>query len=324
MPSTLTVGIDLGGTNIKGAVCDADHRPLAQRSVPTDATGDAEQVLGRMADLARDVIARAGATPRDILGVGVGAPGPISHARGVILDAPNVPGFRNVAVRDRMQALTGIQTTLENDANAAAYGEFVAGAGRAAGDMVMFTLGTGVGGGIVIGGRLLRGEFDNAGELGHTIIVPDGRECPCGQRGCLERYASAAAVAIRLAEAVRTGEPCVLEDRVLAGDELDARDVLKAIDAGDALAARIWDETCFYLAVAIVNVQHTLNPRRVVLAGGLVNAKERLLSPVRAHFERLSWRIAPDRPEIALAALGADAGVIGAAALAVAEFGPRP
>ncbi len=320
MSKRLTVGIDLGGTNIKGAVCDAHGERLALHSIPTEAPGGSEHVLARMAGLVRDVIAQAKAAPQEIIGVGVGAPGPISHTRGVIFSAPNLPGWKDVHVRDRMSDLTGFKTTLENDANAAAFGEFLAGAGRDMRDMVMFTLGTGVGGGIVIDGRLIRGAFDNAGELGHTIVEPNGRACPCGQRGCLERYASAAAVAIRLGEAVQAGAPCVLKDRVLAGEELDARDVLKAIDAGDALAARIWDETCFYLATAIVNVQHTLNPRCVVLAGGLVNAKERLLAPVRAHFDRLAWKIAPDRPEIALASLGSDAGVVGAATLAYAEF----
>ncbi len=246
----------------------------------------------------------------------MGAPGPLSHAEGVIHHAPNLPGWENVPLRDELAAGSGFAVTLENDANAAAYGEYAAGAGRDVDDMVMLTLGTGVGGGIVLGGQLWRGAFDSAGELGHTIVVPDGRACPCGQRGCLERYASAQAVAQRLCEAVRAGAESTLKVRVLNEEELDARDVLAARNAGDALAQRIWDETCYYLAVAAVNLQHLLNPQLIVLAGGLINAGAELLDPVRKHFDEQSWKIAPDAPQIEFAKLGTDAGTIGAAALA--------
>lgn len=316
MSGALTVGIDLGGTNIKGGVCDAAGKLISLHSIPTEAARGPDHVLQRMRDVVRDVVARAAIDPHDVAAVGVGAPGPISHARGVIFSAPNLPEWKNIAVRDRFGELTGYPVVLENDANAAAFGEFVAGAGRDVRDMVMLTLGTGVGGGIVLDGKLLRGAFDNAGELGHTIVEPHGRPCPCGQRGCLERYASAAAVADRLREAILGGEACSLAPRIKAHDAVDARDVLAAIDAGDALAARVWDELCFYLAVATVNVQHSFNPQRVVLAGGLINAGARLLDPVRRHFGALAWRIAPDAPEITLASLGPDAGVIGAAMLA--------
>jgi glucokinase len=184
--------------------------------------------------------------------------------------------------------------------------------------MVMMTLGTGVGGGVVIDGRLWRGQFDNAGEIGHMISVPGGRACPCGQAGCFERYASANAVAERLAEAVRGGEDSALKPKVEAGEAFDARDVLGARLQGDALAARIWDETCLHLAVAVVNMQHIINPELVVFAGGLSKAGDTLLEPVREHFDRLVWKLAPDQPQIALATLGAEAGTIGAAALAIA------
>jgi glucokinase len=240
----------------------------------------------------------------------------MSHARGVIYSAPNMPGFVNLPLRDRFAALIGLPVGLENDANAAAFGEFAVGAGRAAPTLVMLTLGTGIGGGVVLDGQLWRGCFDNAGEVGHMVIVPGGRPCPCGQNGCLERYASANAVTERLQEAVHAGADSLLKRQVLAHAELDARDVLAAIDQGDVLAARIWDETCYYLSLGIVNLRHLINPELVVLAGGLINAGQRLLEPVQRHFERLSWKIAPDAPRIALATLGTDAGTIGAALLA--------
>jgi glucokinase len=321
MTAGYTVGIDLGGTNIKGGVCAPDGALKLRRSIDTQAAGGVEHVLGRMAQLVDELMREARLTKADILGVGVGAPGPMSHAAGVIHSTPNMPGWVNIPLRERFSSMTGLRVVLENDANAAAFGEYVAGAGRETRSLVMLTLGTGIGGGIVLDGKLWRGQFDNAGEVGHMVMVPRGRACPCGQRGCLERYASANAVAERLCEAVRAGEDSVLKPKVQANEAFDARHVLAAADAGDALAVRIWDETCEYLALAIVNLRHLLNPELVVLAGGLINAGARLLEPIRAHFERLSWKIAPDAPRIALATLGESAGTIGAAALARAEVG---
>jgi len=316
MTATYTIGIDLGGTNIKGGVCDAHSALIARHSIDTQAERGPDHVIRRMAELVDELRRRAKLDPAQVAGVGVGAPGPMSHKRGVVYHAPNLPGFVDIPLRDRMQAATGFRSVIENDANAAAYGEFAAGAGRDVRDMVMLTLGTGIGGGIILDGQLCRGYFDNAGEVGHTLVVPNGRACPCGQHGCLERYASANAVAERLAEAVTAGEDSILKPKVLAHTAFDARDVLAAIDQGDTLAARIWDETCFYLALSVVNLQHVLNPELVVFAGGLINAGQRLLSLVQHHFERLSWKIAPDQPRIALATLGTDAGTIGAAVLA--------
>lgn len=316
MTATYTIGLDLGGTNIKGGVCDADGRVLVKQSINTQGDRGFEHVLERMARLAEELRAHADLPREEIAGVGIGAPGPMSHARGIVHAAPNLSGFVNVPLRDRLAARLGLPVVLENDANAAAYGEFVAGAGRGVRSLVMLTLGTGIGGGVVLDGRLWRGAFDNAGEVGHMIVVPDGRPCPCGQRGCLERYASAHAVAQRLIDAVRDGAESALADRVRRGEALDARDVLAAIKAGDQTAARIWDETCYYLAVCAVNLRHLLNPELIVLAGGLINAGPRLLQPTQAHFERLSWRLAPDAPRLALATLGPDAGLVGAALLA--------
>lgn len=316
MTAPCTIGLDLGGTNIKGGVCNADGRVLVKQSMDTQGNRGFEHVLERMARLAEELMARGGLPREAIAGVGIGAPGPMSHARGIVHAAPNLPGFVNVPLRDRLAARLGLPVVLENDANAAAYGEFVAGAGRGVRSLVMLTLGTGIGGGVVLDGRLWRGAFDNAGEVGHMIVVPDGRPCPCGQRGCLERYASANAVAQRLIDAVHDGAPSVLADRVGRGEALDARDVLAAMDAGDRTAGRIWDETCYFLAVCAVNLRHLLNPELIVLAGGLINAGPRLLQPTQAHFERLSWRLAPDAPRLALATLGPDAGLVGAALLA--------
>lgn len=321
----VTIGIDVGGTNIKAGVVDAGGAAVVRREIETEAARGFEHVFQRLTSLANEL---RGAAGQPVSAIGIGVPGPLSHARGVIHRAPNLPGWVNVPMRDRFSAATGLPVCLENDANAAAFGEFVAGAGRALRDLVMLTLGTGIGGGVILDGRLWRGSFDNAGEIGHMIVLPGGRECPCGQRGCLERYASANAVAERAAEALRAGERSALSDPFLQGQRagaggggLTAADVEGAATEGDALASRVWEEMCRCLAIACVNIQHLYNPQAVILAGGLINAGGRLLEPVRRCFDALTWTIAPDRPRIELAELGGNAGLIGAAALARIEFG---
>ncbi|MCG3127718.1 MAG: Glucokinase [Phycisphaerae bacterium] len=313
MHASLAIGIDLGGTFIKGGLIDADGAVLQRDSVETQANRGAEHVIARIADLVRRL---AGEHRGHLAAVGVGAPGPMSHTAGVIYAAPNLPGWKNVPLRDLLSRATGVPCEIENDANAAAYGEYRAGAGRQVRDLVFLTLGTGIGGGVVIGGQLVRGKFDNAGEVGHMIVEPDGRPCPCGQAGCLERYASARAIGVRVTEAIRAGAKSALQARVVAGEEPDAADVQRAADAGDPVCRRIWDDACRYLALACCNLRHLLNPELIVLGGGLINAGAALLSCVQTHFDRVCWKIAPDAPQIVLATLGTDAGIIGAAALA--------
>lgn len=314
-----TVGIDLGGTNIKIGVLDAAGVLRARRSIETVAGHGPDHVVARMAQSTNELIAEAGIHKSDLRAIGVGAPGPMSHARGLILHAPNLPGFVNFPLRNRLAEQLGLPVVLENDANAAAFGEFAMGAGQGIRHMVMLTLGTGVGGGVIVDGRLVRGAFDNAGEIGHMIVHPGERECPCGKRGCLERYSSATSIVERVREAIQTGRRSVLENEMSAGRCFDAEAVLAAAANGDELASQVWDEACQSLAIACVNLQHLLNPERIVLAGGLTYAGDRLLDPVHRHFAAQSWKIARDAPDILLATLGADAGVIGAARLAIAD-----
>ncbi len=312
------IGIDLGGTNLRAGLFDAGGTLLARAGVATDVPGGPAAVVRQAARLVEQLVGETGCPREHVCAVGMGAPGPMSHARGVVIKAPNIPGWVNVPLRDMLREATGLPCTVENDANAAAFGEFraLAGGGSGVTDLVMLTLGTGVGGGIVLGGQLLRGKKDNAGEIGHLIVEPSGRQCPCGQRGCLERYASARAVGQRAAEALDAGEASLLRAVHESGQALDALHVEAAAVAGDALARRVWDDTCRYLAIAIVAIQHLLNPDVVVLAGGLIGANERLLDPVRRHFRESTWSAADDGPDIALARLGDDAGIRGAAELA--------
>ncbi|MBK8913680.1 MAG: ROK family protein [Phycisphaerales bacterium] len=311
-----TLGIDIGGTNIKGGVLDEQDRLLARRAIETRAEEGFEASFARIVALIEELIAEAGIARSGITAVGVGVPGPMDHAAGVVRHAPNLDGWVDIPLRTLLSERTGLTCVIENDANAAAFGEFVGGTQRTATDMVMLTLGTGIGGGVILGGRLVRGRFDNAGEVGHMIVAIGGRACPCGQRGCLERYASANAIRERLIEAVRAGETSVLAPQVYGSEPLTTEDVCRAAQEGDQAAERVWEEACRMLAAACVNLQHVLNPGLIVLAGGLINAGEALLGPVRRAFTELTWKICEDYPRIEPAVLGGDAGLLGAAALA--------
>jgi len=322
MTPRYAVGLDLGGTHLKAAVVDDHGRVLHKMGSATRAERGVEAVLSDLAQAADVVITASEVERGDIAGVGIGAPGPLSPSRGLIYRSANLPPFQNVPIRDELARRTGLPVAFDNDGNAAALGEFWVGAGSpdASGpvrDLVLLTLGTGVGAGVILDGRLLHGHFENAGELGHTIVEPGGLPCPCGQRGCLEQYASAGAVARRMAAELhgKSGPARPGSD----DDAMTCEAVADAARAGDPLATRIWDDACRYLAVACVNIQHTYNPAVVALGGGMSAAGDLLVDLVRDHLRQQRWRLADDLPRIVLAKLGNDAGVIGAAGLVLLD-----
>lgn len=310
------VGVDLGGTNIKAGLVDDEAVVLSRLSVATEVEKGTDQVVSNIATAAERAISQAGVDRKKVVGIGIGSPGPMSHRQGLVINPGNLPCLQNVPLRDLIAKRTGIRTTLENDANAAAWGEFWAGAGKGVKDLVMFTLGTGVGGGVIADGKLLRGHFENGSELGHMLVKPGGRQCSCGQHGCLEAYSSAYFLARRAEEFIAEGRPSSLKARVDQGTLLLAEHVVEASKAGDELARQVWDEACYYLAVACVTMQHVSNPERVVMAGGLIAAGDYLLDPIRRYHKGLTWKLLDDGPDILFATLGNDAGFIGAAGCA--------
>lgn len=314
------IGIDLGGTFIKLAAMDAEKRVFGVMQVPTPRTGG-EDAARAMADGARQLMSEQAIDPKSVVGVGIGSPGPLNRAAGVVVASPNIKGFTNFPLRDRIQALLGIPTTLENDANAAAFGEYLCGAGMGAQSLVMLTLGTGVGGGIVLDGKVWHGQNDFAGECGHMIVQPGGLECGCGQRGCLEQYASATFLAERAAKEVRAGRPSQLAAVLAQKGSLDAADVNAARKAGDALAAEVWDSAVYHLAIACVTLERLFDCDRIVLAGGLTKAGADLMDPLQAYYRELDWKLTPQMTRLAVASLGNDAGVTGAAGVAWEAFG---
>ncbi|UCE59023.1 MAG: ROK family protein [Phycisphaerales bacterium] len=316
MAQSVAIGIDLGGTNLKVAAVDGNGRIVAQHARPVNAERGPDVVVTDIAQVVGDTLSGLTLTRSNVVGVGVGTPGPLNISAGRVIKAANLPGWKDVPLRDLLADSLSLPVSLDNDGNAAAYGEYWAGAGRGTENLVMLTLGTGVGAGVILDGQFLHGYFDNAGELGHMIVETNGVQCSCGQRGCLEQYASAAGVARRVVAAIKNGEDCALTGQVESGLSIDASDVARCAGKSDAVCLRIWDEACLYLAIACINIQHAYNPARIVLGGGMSNAGSFLLERVKKFIQQHKWSLHDDIPDVALATLGYDAGVIGAAGLA--------
>ncbi|MCG3137722.1 MAG: Glucokinase [Phycisphaerae bacterium] len=312
-PGSRILGLDLGGTNIKAVLVDEHGDVLAKQSYTTEAQQGPQHVITRMSKLCEAICQTNGVNVASLVGIGIGSPGPLDIRRGIIIKSANLPGWENIPLRDEIQRRVGRPAVLLNDATAATYGEDWVGAGQRAEHLVLLTLGTGVGGGIVCNGEIVQGYYGNAGELGHMIIVPDGRHCRCGQQGCLESYAASSYLVPLAEEAARSGRGEILATLFRQNGRLEMEDITRAAGAGDRVALALWDEACRAIAIAIVNLQHAFNPKIVLLGGGISAAGEILLQPVRQHFEKRTWRMMNDQPEIRLASLGNDAGAVGAA-----------
>jgi glucokinase len=315
MTTPYYVGLDVGGTTMKAGVVDDRGTPLSAVSLPTEANKGQEHGLERMCETIRQAAAAAGLAMSAIRAIGVATPGLMDIPAGVILDPPNLQPWRNVPVRDHVHGVFGLPTAFQNDANAAALGEHWAGAGKGVASMALFTLGTGVGGGVVLDGKVLEGRHSHGAELGHVKIeMTNPRQCGCGRWGCLEAYASATAVVKRAHEALNDpGSVSSLHELLRRVGELTARDVFEAAAAGDALAGRLVEETAYYLAVGAMNVMHTIDPDMVVFGGGMTAAGEGFLERIRHHVRELAFPVPAAKTEIRYARLGTDAGFIGAA-----------
>jgi glucokinase len=309
------VGLDVGGGTMKAGAVDDQGQPLSSVSLPTEAYRGQQQGLERMVETIRLAIAKAGLREEQIEAIGVATPGTMDIPAGIILDPPNLRPWQNVPVRQHIEGVFQVPTAFQNDANAAAFGEYWVGAGKGAHSMVLFTLGTGVGGGIVIGDRIVQGEHSHGAELGHhRIELTHARQCGCGRWGCLEAYASATAVVKRTHEALNEdGGQSALHRVLTENGDLTAKDIFLTAAAGDELARRMVEETAFYLAVGAMNMMHTIDPDIVVFGGGMIAAGEGFLERIRHHVRELAFPVPAERTQIRYALLGTDAGFIGAA-----------
>jgi glucokinase len=318
------LGIDLGGTNIKAGVVDDEGNSISSVSVPTAADQGAEKGLQSLATAGKLAVEHSGLHWDDISGVGLGSPGMMDIPAGMLLNPVNLPGWDNLPIRDRLAEILGIRTVLQNDANAAAYGEFWAGAGRGSQSMVLFTLGTGIGCGIVENGRLIEGRHSHGAECGHIVIqMENARLCGCGKYGHLEAYASATAIVKRAIEHLEQRDEETVLRKLLAQNHLSARTINEAALAGDPVARRLMRDTARYLAVGAVNLMHTINPDMVLFGGGMSNAGPEFMDAIRADIESMALPEPAAKTKIAYASLGGDAGYIGAAGCARLAFGPN-
>ncbi len=310
------MGVDIGGTNlVVGAVVADGGRVVGLRTEPTGATHGAESVIDRIVAMARATMAdtRRIDPNAEFDGVGIGSPGPLNRTTGIVILTPNL-GWVDMPVRDRIGTALGLPAWLDNDANCAMAGEWWVGAAKGARHAVTFTLGTGIGGGIVIDGRLLHGASDVAAEIGHITIETNGRRCGCGNDGCLEAYASGPAIARRALEMIEAGAESLIPSLVggvLA--RIGAETVYAAAATGDPLALEVVQDTAKYLGVGVANLINILNPEVVVICGGVTQAGDRLFTPLRREVARRAFRPAVQACRIVPGLLPGTAGVVGAA-----------
>jgi len=325
-------GIDLGGTNIKVGVVDDLGRPMSWLSVPTKPEKGPEDAARRMGDAVAEAARQAGLSDGEIARAGLGSPGTMDIPAGMLIEPVNLRGpngdeWNHFPIRDRVSHHCGLPVAFANDAAAAAYGEFWVGSGRELPSLVLFTLGTGIGCGIIIGDRSIDGENSHGAECGHIIIDmdDDARVCGCGQPGHLESYASATAVIKRGQEALDAGRASSLTERIAAGEELSPKLMAEEAEKGDELSHKLIMETARFMGIGVVNLLHTIDPAGVLLGGAMTfggndtDLGRKFLARVKQEIDRRAFALLAERLRLDYASLGGDAGYIGAAGIARVE-----
>jgi glucokinase len=321
------VGVDLGGTNIKIGLVDDLGRTLAYLTVPTAVPEGPEAGGAKTGRHVLKIIKEAGLQPSDVKRIGLGTPGTMDIPAGTFLTPFNLPGWENFPIRDRVAHHCGLPVTFANDAGAAAYGEYWVGSGRGCNSMVLLTLGTGLGGGIIVNDFSIDGEHSHGAECGHIIIDyhDNARVCACGGTGHLEAYVSATAVVKRAKESLQDGAKTSVTARLERGDELTPKLIAEEAETGDAWALDLVMKTAYFLGIGIVSLMHTIDPSGVVLGGAMTFGGHnsplgrQFLERIREEVRRRAFPIPAQQTTIDYATLGSDAGYIGAAGLARAE-----
>ncbi|MEH7250582.1 ROK family glucokinase [Neobacillus niacini] len=309
------VGVDLGGTTTKLAFIDMKGNILHKWEIVTDNSNEGQYITINIAKAIDHKLAELNEQKSKLIGIGMGAPGPVDYQTGIIRNVVNLGWKDNFPLQESLQSLTDLPVVIENDANCAALGEMWNGAGKGASDLVCVTLGTGVGGGVIANGNIVRGSYGAAGEIGHITSIPfGGAPCNCGKSGCLETIASATGI-VRLAkdELSKTEAQGQLADLYAANGMVTAKDVFDCARNGDALAKNIQDDVALHLGMALANIASTLNPEKIVLGGGVSRAGDILLDAVKVNFSMFAFSSVRESTNLTLATLGNDAGVIGAA-----------
>lgn len=321
------VGVDLGGTNVKAGVVTDTGQRLSQVSVPTDAARGPEHGVDNIAHAVTAAVAESKIPLAKISAIGLATPGTMDIPAGMLLDPPNLPGWQNLPIRQRVADRFDKPTFLQNDANAAAFGEYWVGAARDAHSLVFWTLGTGIGCGIIIGNMIVRGEHSHGSECGHIIIEMDnGRRCDTGQYGTLEAYAGAKAVVRRCTEALDAGRDSLLRAMIGRGEELSPLWIAKAAEQGDRLSDQLIMDTAKFLGVGTTSLMHTIDPDMVLFGGAMTFGRNetevgrRFLQRIKDEVRVRAFPVPYAKTVIDYATLGSDAGFIGAAGYARMKF----
>ena len=314
MNEPIALGVDLGGTKIYSVAATAGGRILGDDYRPTEAAGGPQAVVERVVASLWEALSRSGCSMSDVTGAGISTPGPCDPSKGLVTDAPNLPGFHNVPLAKLVGEALGMPTVLENDANAACYGEHRFGAGRGFRHILYVTLGTGIGGGMMIDGKIYWGASGAAGEVGHIIIDQDGPPCNCGSRGCLEALASGPAIARAAEAAAAEGRSARLAE-LAAGGSLSAEQVHRAALQGDPAAKEVIERAGEQLGLGLTGLLNCFNPEALILGGGLLGMGDLYLGPALATARKLAFPQVVADATIVTAKLGESAGALGAAAL---------
>lgn len=309
------VGVDLGGTKISTALANLEGKVSNINVIPTNAHEGEEKVLQRIIENIEFVIKDSGIDLSEVKAIGIGSPGPLDAEKGIIISTPNLP-FKNFNLVKPLKEKFNVPVYLDNDANVAAIGEFMLGAGKGTKNMVYFTVSTGVGGGAVLNGQIYRGNTSNALEIGHMTVAPFGPRCGCGNIGCLEALSSGTAIGRRGQEAVRSKVETSLKNY----DEITSFEVFTEAKKGDAVAMDIVDEALTYLGIGIANAISIFDPEMIVIGGGVTKAGDIVFDKVREVVNKRCFKAMSESTKILPAGLGTDAGVVGSVALALLEM----
>jgi glucokinase len=306
----VVVGVDLGGTNLRTALLSPDGNVLDKHKEATHASAGWKQVVARLVGNIQRQQKIADQKGLTVVGAGVGAPGVIRMDQGIVVKSPNFPDWNNLPLKEELERALHIPVFIENDANAAALGEQWLGAGRGINSMILLTLGTGVGGGIVLNNLIWQGADGMAGEIGHMTLIPEGRRCGCGNTGCLEMYASARGIVLSYRDALGMKESG-------KAPELTAEQVYQAARDGEPVALRVMKDMGRMLGIGIANLINIFNPQMIVIGGGVKDAWQLFIGATHEEIMRRAFQVPAERTEIVPSQLGDDAGMVGAAAVAL-------
>lgn len=321
MNKRFLVGVDLGGTATKFAILSPDGGLIHKWEIETDNRDHGKNIVPNIGKSIKEAFQSFNVKKEEVVGIGIGVPGPVDYASGAVFHTPNLAWKDHYPLKQAIEEQTGLPSAVENDANCAALGEMWQGAGKDCKDLICITLGTGIGGGVIVGGKIVRGKGGAAGEIGHYTVDPEGSRCNCGKKGCLETIASATGI-VRLAlEKIENGiYDGLLKEKIAREGAISAKDVFEQAKNGDSLCMEVVDFAAFHLGLALANAANILNPEKIVIGGGVAKAGPFLLDKVNDAFSKFAFSKVRETTILSLAQLGHNAGVYGAASLAAKSW----